>query len=126
MCLYDRILIKDNHIDVAGSITNAVHKVREKWQSKFIIEVECRTLAEVKEALASQIDIIMLDNMEPELMRECLSLPRANKGIKFEASGNMEPEKIRRTSALGVDYISVGALTHSVQAFDFSLKIDLR
>jgi nicotinate-nucleotide pyrophosphorylase (carboxylating) len=121
MGLYDMVLIKDNHIDAAGSITRAVSLVRAKWGSRFRIEVECRNLAEVREALASAVDVIMLDNMAPGPCREAVGLGSGS--VAFEASGNMSLERIAEYSAIGVDYISIGKLTHSVTAFDFSLQI---
>jgi nicotinate-nucleotide pyrophosphorylase (carboxylating) len=122
MGLYDMVLIKDNHIDAAGSITNAVNRVREKWDSRFTIEVECRDMTEVEEALAVGVDIIMLDNMSEKEVQTAI---RAGKGdVKFEASGDMDLEKVRRYSALGLDYISVGRLTHSVRAVNFSMLMN--
>jgi nicotinate-nucleotide pyrophosphorylase (carboxylating) len=121
MGLHDMVLIKDNHIDSAGSLTAAVSAARARWGDRFPIEVECRTDAEVREALAAGVQIIMLDNMDPVRMRE--EVARVGGRAKVEASGNMNREKIAAVSATGVDYISVGALTHSVRAFDFSLKM---
>ncbi len=128
--LYDMVLIKDNHIDFAGSITQAVERVRSKWADEFKIEVECRTLADVKEALACGCDIIMLDNMEESHVREAVSLKAEAPGepvtgVEFEASGNVTLETAGGLSKAGVDYISVGSLTHSVKGFDFSLKTDI-
>ena len=121
MGLYDMVMIKDNHIDAAGSIANAVSRVREKWGGRFKIEVECRNLEEVREALAQKADVIMLDNMDEKATADAVALREGD--VKFEASGNMDLEKIRRYSPLGVDYISIGRLTHSVTAFDFSLVV---
>jgi nicotinate-nucleotide pyrophosphorylase (carboxylating) len=120
--LYDMVLIKDNHVDSAGSVAEAVRRVRARWGSRFRIEVECRTPDEVEEALAAGVDMIMLDNMDDlQIAREVGKIRgRAN----VEASGNMSPERIPGVSAAGVDFISVGALTHSVRSFDFSLKVD--
>jgi nicotinate-nucleotide pyrophosphorylase (carboxylating) len=120
--LYDMVLIKDNHVDSAGSVTAAVAKVRERWDGRFRIEVECRSSTEVEEALAAGIDFIMLDNMDAARMRE--EVRRIGGRARVEASGNMGRESIPGASAAGVDCISVGALTHSVHSFDFSLKID--
>jgi nicotinate-nucleotide pyrophosphorylase (carboxylating) len=119
--LYDMVLIKDNHIDSAGSATAAVQRVRALWGKRFRVEVECRTEAEVAEALATDADMIMLDNMDAAAMRACVE--RIGGRVEVEASGTMGPSTIPPASAAGVDYISVGALTHSVRAFDFSLKI---
>jgi nicotinate-nucleotide pyrophosphorylase (carboxylating) len=121
MGLHDMVLIKDNHIESAGSLTAAVSAARARWGTRFPIEVECRTDAEVREALAAGVQIIMLDNMDPARMRE--EVARVGGRAKVEASGNMNRERIAAVSATGVDYISVGALTHSVKAFDFSLKM---
>ena len=120
--LYDMVLIKDNHVDGAGSVAAAVQGVRDRWARRFPVEVECRTEAEVRDAIAAGVDVIMLDNMTTEQMRAAAGLIGGR--AKVEASGNMTPERIREVSATGVDYISVGALTHSVTSFDFSLKID--
>jgi len=117
--LYDMVMIKDNHIDAAGSISEAVNKVKSRWNNKFRIEVETRNLAEIKEALNCDIDIIMLDNMPVEKIKEAVEL--INKTVEVEISGNVTLEKIPQLSELGVDYISIGALTHSVKALDFSL-----
>jgi nicotinate-nucleotide pyrophosphorylase (carboxylating) len=119
--LFDMVLVKDNHIDAAGSITEAVARVRRAWGRRFKVEVECRTTAEVEEALAAGADILMLDNMDTATMREAVR--RASGRASIEASGNMSAEGIPEVSATGVDSISVGSLTHSVRSFDFSLKI---
>ncbi len=121
MGLYDLALIKDNHIKVAGSITRAVQQVREHITPGVRIEVETTCIEEVKEALTSGADIIMLDNMSTSLMAEAVRL--VDKKAKTEASGNMTLGRIREVSATGVDYISVGALTHSVTALDISMNI---
>lgn len=120
--LYDLVLIKDNHIKAAGNITNAVKKVRNAWQDRFKIEVETTTLDEVKEAVDSNVDIIMLDNMDKERMKEAIKI--INKQAKIEISGNMNEEKINMLKDLEIDYISIGALTHSVKAFDLSMKFE--
>ena len=120
MGLWDMVMIKDNHIDAAGGIQKAVQKVRERWGTKYEIEVETRDLDEVKEALQSGANRIMLDNMSIETMQKAVEL--INGKTETEASGNMILERISKVSLTGVDYISVGELTHSVKAFDFSLK----
>jgi nicotinate-nucleotide pyrophosphorylase (carboxylating) len=122
MGLHDMVLIKDNHIDSAGSLTAAVGAARARWGDRFPVEVECRTSAEVSEALAAGVKLIMLDNMDAARMKE--EVGRVGGRAKVEASGTMSREKIASASAAGVDFISVGALTHSVKAFDFSLKMD--
>lgn len=120
MGLYDMVMIKDNHIDAAGSITKAVDKVRQKYGDSYKIEVECRTLEEVREAAGLVIDVVMLDNMDTGTAAEAVKL--VNGQVLLEVSGNMDLEKVADYSDTGVDYISVGSLTHSVKAFDFSLK----
>jgi len=121
MGLYDMVMIKDNHIDAAGSIHQAVSKVRKKWGNRYRIEVETRSLQEVQEALDEGVDVIMLDNMSPE---EVIAAVQVSKGgVLFEASGNMDLEKVKEYAPLGIDYISIGRLTHSVTAFDFSLVV---
>jgi len=119
--LYDMVLIKDNHIRVAGGITKAVEQIREKVPSGIKIEVETTTIAEVMEALDMHADIIMLDNMTNEMMKTCVGL--INHRAKVEASGNMNLERVKEVAATGVDYISIGALTHSVTALDISMNI---
>lgn len=117
--LFDMVMIKDNHIDAAGSITKAVTKVRNKWGTRFKIEVEARNLAEVEEALSLKVDRIMLDNMDTPTMIQAIAL--INHKVETEASGNMSLERILEIREIGLDYISVGELTHTVKAFDFSL-----
>lgn len=121
MGLYDMVLIKDNHITAAGGIAAAVSRVRAKHRDRFRIEVETRTLAEVREALDAKADIIMLDNMSPAMMREAVAL--IGGGTPVEASGNVTLETVRAIAETGVDLISVGALTHSAPAADISMKI---
>jgi nicotinate-nucleotide pyrophosphorylase (carboxylating) len=121
MGLYDLVMIKDNHISVAGGITNAVEAIRPSIQKNIKIEVETTTLDEVKEAMNSDVDIIMLDNMDNETMKTAVRL--INGKAKVEASGNMNLERVKEVASTGVDYISIGALTHSVTALDISLKI---
>jgi nicotinate-nucleotide pyrophosphorylase (carboxylating) len=120
--LYDMVLIKDNHIDFAGSIARAVDRVRKRWGDRFTIEVECRSPAEVREALGARADIIMLDNMGDGDIRESVGIIAGK--AKIEVSGNMDLEKVGRLKDSGVDYISVGRITHSVTAFDFSLRVE--
>jgi nicotinate-nucleotide pyrophosphorylase (carboxylating) len=121
MGLHDMVMLKDNHIDRCGSISSAVHRVREKWGSMYRVEVECRTAVEVGEALDSGVDVIMLDNMDFDQMKSAVRL--CDGRSETEASGNMELDRIRAVSSIVVDYISVGKLTHTVRAFDFSLKV---
>lgn len=119
--LYDMVLIKDNHIDFAGSITKAV-KMARSHAGNLQIEVETRTLADVSEALSLGVEWIMLDNMSPDMMREAVKM--VNGRARLEASGNITLETIRPVAETGVDYISVGALTHSVIVFDVSFKYE--
>ncbi len=119
--LYDMVLIKDNHIKVAGGIRKAVEQIRNQVPANIQIEVETTSLEEVLEALSMTVDIIMLDNMSNEQMKECVAL--INHRAKVEASGNMNLERVREVAATGVDFISIGALTHSVTALDISMNI---
>lgn len=120
--LYDMVLIKDNHIKAAGSITNAVAKIRTGLKGKIKIEVETANLDEVHEAINSRADIIMLDNMTIDMMKEAVKI--INGKIKTEASGNINLNNVRAIAETGVDFISVGALTHSVKALDINMKIE--
>jgi len=120
MGLYDMILIKDNHIKAAGSITKAMESARKK-SGLLKIEVETGNLNEVREALASKADIIMLDNMPLDLMSEAVQIIKGQALV--EASGNVTLETIRAIAETGVDYISSGSLTHSAPATDISMKI---
>ncbi|WP_340113338.1 carboxylating nicotinate-nucleotide diphosphorylase [Maribellus mangrovi] len=119
--LYDMVMIKDNHIQVAGGITEAVVAIRKKIPKSIKIEVETTTIDQVKEALAADVDIIMLDNMSSAMMKECVAI--IDRRAKIEASGNMTTKRIRKVAHTGVDYISIGALTHSVKALDISQRI---
>lgn len=123
--LSDMILIKDNHISAAGGITEAVNAAKEKLTHTLKIEVEVENLEMLEEAIAAGADIIMLDNMSPEVMRQAVEIT-AGKAL-LEASGNISLDPlsdrfIRTVGLTGVDLISVGALTHSVRAMDISLK----
>lgn len=120
--LYDMVMIKDNHIDAAGSITQAVSKVRNVYGNKYKIEVECRTLRDVEEAVGLGVDVVMLDNMDAETVKSAVQLK--DRQVRFEVSGNMNLERVKQYALEGIDYISVGSLTHSVKAFDFSLQMD--
>jgi nicotinate-nucleotide pyrophosphorylase (carboxylating) len=117
--LFDMILIKDNHIDFAGSITAAVERVRASG-TNLEIEVETRTLENVREALALGVQRILLDNMSIEMMRDAASI--CNGRAKLEASGNVTLANVLEVAGTGVDYISVGGLTHSPAVFDVSLE----
>ena len=120
--LSDAAMLKDNHIDACGSITKAVETLRSKIGHTVKIEVETRNLDEVAEALSTGCEIIMLDNMDCENMKKAVKM--TNGKALLEASGNITAETIRRVAETGVDIISIGALTHSVKAFDISLKIN--
>ena len=115
--LYDMILIKDNHIDFAGSLREAVRRARAA-QSGLEIEVEARNMDDVQEALELNVRRILLDNMSPEMMRRATEL-NAGRAL-LEASGNVALDNVRQIAETGVDYISIGALTHSVKSFDVS------
>jgi nicotinate-nucleotide pyrophosphorylase (carboxylating) len=117
--LFDMVLIKDNHIDFAGSITAAVQRVRATGTT-LEIEVETRSLDNVREALALGVERILLDNMSPAMMREAVEICHTR--ATLEASGNVTLDTVLEVARTGVDYISVGALTHSPQVFDVSLE----
>ena len=117
--LFDMVLIKDNHIDFAGSITAAVTRVREAGVN-VEIEVETRTLEHVREALALGVERILLDNMSADMMREAVQITAGR--AKLEASGNVSLENVLEVARTGVDFVSVGALTHSPRVFDVSLE----
>ncbi len=119
--LSDCAMLKDNHIDAKGGITAAVMALREKIGHTVKIEVETRTLSEVEEAVSVGADIIMLDNMDNETMKQAVEIVDGK--ALLEASGNLTKERIKSVAELGVDILSIGALTHSVTAFDISMKI---
>lgn len=119
--LSDAAMLKDNHVDAGGGITNAVTKLRTKLGHMAKVELEVRTLDELREALSVDVDVIMLDNMDNDAMREAVKI--ADGKALLEASGGITEETIRGVAETGVDIISIGALTHSVKAFDISLKI---
>ncbi|MBR6265835.1 MAG: carboxylating nicotinate-nucleotide diphosphorylase [Bacteroidales bacterium] len=121
--LYDMILIKDNHIDYAGGVTAAITKTKEYLKAKgknLKIEVEARTLDEIKEILNFDVDRILIDNFTPEETKTAVAL--INGKCKTESSGGITKESIRAYAEAGVDYISVGALTHHINSLDLSLK----
>ncbi|CAI8832062.1 putative nicotinate-nucleotide pyrophosphorylase (carboxylating) [Bacillus sp. IT-79MI2] len=121
--LYDGVMIKDNHIAFAGSITNAVTSVKEKLGHMVKVEVETETEEQVREAIAAGADIIMFDNRTPEEVREFSKIvPSA---IVTEASGGITIENLSKYGGAGVDYISLGLLTHSVKALDISFNIEV-
>lgn len=119
--LFDMVLIKNNHITAVGSIAAAINRVRECDDRHRPIEVEVRTLDELREALALQPDRILLDNMSLNQMREAVQI--TNRRVPLEASGNVTLDTVNAIAATGVDFISSGALTHSVKALDISLTL---
>ena len=119
--LYDGVLIKDNHITAAGSIIKAMATVRQKVHPLLMIEVEVRTLDEVREALAAGATMVMLDNMPLDMMKQAVQIVAGR--IPVEASGNVTLETVKAIADTGVDFISSGSLTHSAPAADISMKI---
>lgn len=123
MGLYDRFLIKGNHILIAGSIAEAVNRVEKNRRPGLLLEVETKTIDEVKEALSCKADIIMLDNMSTTQVREALSEVKGK--AKVEVSGNITLDNIMHFAATGVDFISVGAITHSAPAADINMVLEM-
>lgn len=123
LSLDNAVMIKDNHIEGCGSITEAVNKVRENIPITTKIEVETKNLKEVEEALRVGVDIIMLDNMDPEIMKEAVK--KIDGSALIEASGGINLKSIKEVAKTGVDIISVGELTHSAKALDISLNIKM-
>lgn len=119
--LSDCAMLKDNHIDAKGGIEPAVKALREKIGHTVKIEVETRTLDEVNQALKAGADIIMLDNMDNDTMAQAVAM--VNGKALLEASGNLTKERLNSVAKLGVDILSIGALTHSVEAFDISMRM---
>ena len=120
--LFDMVLIKDNHIHIAGSITEAVSRVLTGAGRDFDIEVEVRDMEELKEALALKVDRIMLDNMNTEELAQAVKI--ADGRVPLEASGNVDLDNVAAIAATGVNFISIGQLTHSVKALDISLLME--
>jgi nicotinate-nucleotide pyrophosphorylase (carboxylating) len=121
--LHDRVLIKENHVAAAGSVGEAVRRAREAGRAPgWGIEVEVRDLAEAEEAIAAGADVLLLDNMTPAMLRDVVE--RAGGRVILEASGNVSEKTIKAIADAGVDYISVGALTHSAPSADFSLLFE--
>ncbi len=123
MGLYDHFLIKNNHIAVAGSVTAAIERVQARRRKEQRIEVETRTLDEVREAIGAGVDTVMLDNMSVEQVRDAVALVAGK--AKVEVSGNMRLDTVREYAQLKVDFISVGALTHSAPAADIHLLLEI-
>jgi nicotinate-nucleotide pyrophosphorylase (carboxylating) len=122
MGLYDAAMIKDTHTAAAGSITAAVGKVRERWGDALSLVVECASLADVREALALGVGHLLLDNMGTDELRDAVALVGGR--AKTEASGGATLETVRAIAETGVDYVSVGALTHSAPALDLSMEVE--
>ena len=118
MGLYDMVLIKENHIDGCGQLIDAVARVRNRWGDRFKIEVETRNFEEVEQALLAIVDRIMLDNMGVEHILEAVALIGGR--VETEASGSINLHNVAAIAETGVDFISMGALTHSFQCMDFS------
>ena len=118
--LCDGVLIKDNHIAAVGSVAEAVRRARDSAPKNMLIEVETKNLSEVKEALLAGADVIMLDNMKPAAMKQAVKI--IGKAALVEASGGVNLKNIRAIAETGVDFISIGALTHSFRSLDMSLK----
>ncbi len=127
MGLHDAILIKENHIAIAGGLARAVHAARSKHPD-LAVEVECRDLEEVAYALGTGADVLLLDNMDTDTLRKAVKLRDENasrgKGPSLEASGGVTLETVRPIAETGVDFVSVGALTHSAPSLDFSLLLE--
>lgn len=123
MGLYDMVMIKDNHIAAAGGIGRAVELVRaDRLAQGLLIEVEVENLAQLEEVLPLQVDRVLLDNMDEAMMAEAVRITAGR--VPLEASGNMTLERVAAVAATGVDFISVGALTHSAPAFDLSMRLE--
>jgi len=120
--LFDMVLVKDNHIDGAGGITEALHRVREEYGDRYPVEVEVKTLDELDEALGAEPDVILLDNMKVSTLRRAVD--RTAGRVPLEASGNVTLETVATVAETGVDRISVGALTHSASTLDLSIRTD--
>ncbi|WP_172600364.1 carboxylating nicotinate-nucleotide diphosphorylase [Sulfurivermis fontis] len=123
MGLYDGVLIKENHIAAAGSIGRAVDQARHHAPPGIAVEVEVEDLQQLREALAAGADIVLLDNMEPDLLRQAVAITAGQ--AKLEASGGITLDNIRAVADTGVDYISIGAITKHVQAVDLSMRINI-
>lgn len=122
--LYDMVLIKENHSAMAGGIAEAVRRIRDANTKNLRVEVEVRDLDEVRTALDARVDRVLLDNMDLTTIREAVRMVRKRAtGVEIEASGNMTLDRVRDVAEAGVDYISVGAITHSAPALDLSLRI---
>jgi len=122
MGLYDMVLVKNNHIDAAGGLENAVKKIRDAYGSAYQIEVEVRDLDELQKALALEPSRILLDNMDLETMRRAVKVAAGK--VPLEASGNVNLNTVREIAETGVDFISAGSLTHSAPVLDTSMHLE--
>lgn len=124
MGLFDMVLVKDNHIAAAGGVLEALEVVRKNNTENLMVEMEVESLEDLKRLLNKGVDVIMLDNMSNEMMAEALKIIKeSGDKVLVEGSGNMTLERAKEIATLGLDYISVGALTHSVRALDISMRI---
>lgn len=124
MGLFDMVLVKDNHIAAAGGVLGALEVVRKNNTENLMVEMEVESLEDLKKLLNKGVDVIMLDNMSNEMMAEALKIIKdSGDKVLVEGSGNMTLERAKEIATLGLDYISVGALTHSVRALDISMRI---
>jgi len=124
MGLYDAILIKENHAAIAGGVGEAVRRAREA-RPDLPVEVECRDLEEVREGAEAEADRLLLDNMSPAELQKAVAAARASSAPQLEASGGITLETVAEIAATGVDFISVGALTHSAPALDLSMTLEM-
>ncbi len=120
--LYDMVLIKDNHKKVAGSLREAVRRVKQMVGPAYRVEVEVESLEELSEALSCEVDVVLLDNFSPEDVKKAVNMVRGK--VKVEVSGNITPENIKEYAIEGVNYISCGFITHSARWIDMSMKIE--
>lgn len=121
--LFDMVLIKDNHIEIAGSITKAITEIRKRRKKRFV-EVEVKTIEELKEALSLKVNRVMLDNMNINQIRKAVATAhQLNKDVEIEVSGGINLDKVEELSDTGIDFISIGALTHSSTAIDIAMKL---
>ena len=124
MGLFDMVLVKENHIAAAGGVLEALEVVRKNNTENLMVEMEVESLEDLKKLLNKGVDVIMLDNMSNEMMAEALKIIKeSGDKVLVEGSGNMTLERAKEIATLGLDYISVGALTHSVRALDISMRI---
>ncbi len=125
MGLWDQVLIKDNHVAACGSVLAAVEKARARHGRSMVVEAEVRSLEELRTLWEAPVDIVLLDNMDDTSLRQAVREARERAPrLKLEASGNMDLQRVRRLADAGLDFISVGALTHSVRAWDLTLNLE--